>query len=103
MRLGPPHLTLNLPCLFVCSSSFVVFALFILFCFVLVGWVVFVILVSACEQNVVYPAIMVFFGCNAGSKHVFPILFLDLAFCCVFSCFLKLACFLHCLLAKETQ
>ena len=61
---GPSHLTLNLSCfLFVfLSCYFVLFLLF--FCFVRVGWVVFVVLVSACEQKHCFPVIMVSFWCS---------------------------------------
>ena len=62
---GPPHLILNLPCLFVCLFVlllfiFLYFVLFLLFCFVLVGWVVSVVLVSACERNRCFPCNYVF-------------------------------------------
>ena len=42
--------TLNLPCFFIiCFLIFLVCLVYFLFCFVIAGWVVFLVLVSACE------------------------------------------------------
>ena len=58
------------------------------------------------NKKVVFPAILVTFMCNVGSKHVFPIPLLDLVFCCSLGGVLFLevglvSVFLCCLLAKR--
>ena len=55
---GSPQLTLNLPCLFLlfwCLVCLLFLFLFIMLLFAFVVWVVFVVLVSACEQEHCFP------------------------------------------------
>ena len=102
--MGPPHLTLNIPCLFALVFSFFsLLYLLCVFCFVLVGWVMFVVLVAACEQKMLFSLQFCVLGVYCCFRAHFPILFSDLVFRCVFG-FLILEvrmCFLCCLFVKR--
>ena len=81
----PPHLTLNLPCVFV--FVFLLFCLLCLFRFVLFLWVGLCLLFwfLLVNNNAVFTAILVVFGRNVGSRYMFQFCFGILFLLCFFA------------------